>query len=353
MYYSSHMKCPYCSEEIKDEAIVCHYCGRDLAVLRLLGPMLERISALEQQISQTIERISALEQQVSQITAAQDAQQLDRPAISKKLITDRAVDRQPERQVTDDKGRKRTWQAALLSVGGAFLFLILGSVAGGVTDQAGGSSSKVWGVLVITLVVFSNLISLPCGFWAGLKWPGRHLRTYILSSTSTGCLLAPLVFLTLLTSGPDALDAMGLSISVGLWISALYLAVAVGLFFIDRYLEQLNRSGRRPRFYKFLRFPGASVILISALFSVPLNIIFFISGALFGDLYEKVRQRRSESDYQPEEQTIYEKTAAAFRGPESKRKVAIVLVQAIAPTTGAIIGLIGTVIRVTSSTPHP
>lgn len=138
------------------------------------------------------------------------------------------------------------------------------------------------------------------------------------------------------------------------WVIAVFaLILAAGFFFAERYFEELNRSGSRPKGYDPLRFFLAIMVFISLVVYSFLPLLF-VSGALFGDLYEQRKRWRSESVSQTENETIYGRTAAAFSAPEKRpRQPTGLVIQALAPTTGAIIGLIGTVVQVSSNLSLP
>jgi H+/Cl- antiporter ClcA len=139
------------------------------------------------------------------------------------------------------------------------------------------------------------------------------------------------------------------------WVLAGFsIILAVGFFFAERYFEKFNRLGNRPRGSNPLRFFLAILVLVSLVVYSFLPLLF-VSGALFADLYEQRKRWPSEGASQAENETIYGRTAAAFSRPEKRpRQPTGLLIQAlVAPTTGAIIGLIGTVVQVSSNVSWP
>lgn len=51
------MNCPFCDEDIKDRALVCKHCGRDLSILR---PVLDRFGDLEKRLAAAEEALHTL-----------------------------------------------------------------------------------------------------------------------------------------------------------------------------------------------------------------------------------------------------------------------------------------------------
>jgi hypothetical protein len=157
-------KCPYCAEDIKDKATVCRHCGRDIDAELI-------------------------------IITNKPSYQAPNPGASGNNFwsEDRAAVSEPA--IAEPGRRKPKWGQIGLAVllAGAVPIALGGLVLtlfGVVGIDSIESLSLVPYVLVLAVYLLAiflfHLLPLPFGFWAGLAWPGTHLKGNALLGLSAG-----------------------------------------------------------------------------------------------------------------------------------------------------------------------
>lgn len=64
------MLCPFCAEEVKDEALVCKHCTRDIAIPK---PILEKNTKLEKQVEELTQEVAQLKRRLCRFEIQPDA----------------------------------------------------------------------------------------------------------------------------------------------------------------------------------------------------------------------------------------------------------------------------------------
>lgn len=139
------MECPFCAEAIKDEAMVCRYCQREVGPFR---PLLKRLASLEAKLSEYGETVSV------QMNERVDA--MDRKLDSLREHLEGAFTAAPEQQAVPEPSVAMHPVTAIL----IFVFLPVGLLL-----MAHATTVLLYDLPTWVLRVISILLPVPFGFW--------------------------------------------------------------------------------------------------------------------------------------------------------------------------------------------